>query len=380
MASSETRLCRSAWAKAGHERGADPAGGEDAEDHGHRQQDQGHDAGGPHGVPERGGGRWPASAATSPARGPRSGGRRTGASRRTSTTAPSPPTSRAGTPVPSRLPRASSPQTTAAVLQALASTQVGAATDTSDHTGGAASPVHGSTMWCTRRPLRSQVRAVVPEVARPPSAMATTWSTWAGGGVALGGDARWPNRPRDGSGNGHVAAQVHQHATAERLGDPVGGPVGGEGLGGGPEVDVDADRDGDGPAARVEPDPPPAGCRSGVGPGRSGRRPIELVEVAVVAQLDQGRADGRIDDAGGVLTATPQATSRTSNSRGLTGTGRPGAVTLRPSQLRIGAEPAAGPVEGAEVDRPAAPGPGRPRSRVRHGHRWPWCRWPASSA
>ena len=62
----------------------------------------------------------------------------------------------------------------AAVLAVLASTQVAAATDTVRQYTGAGRPVRGSRMWCSTSPPRRQRRAVVLDVASPPSWMATT--------------------------------------------------------------------------------------------------------------------------------------------------------------------------------------------------------------
>ena len=76
--------------------------------------------------------------------------------------------------------------TIAAVLAVFASTQVAAATLTVRQHGSATSPVRGSTMWCTVRPPRRQVRTAVPDVAMAPettvtiesgSTSASTWSS-----------------------------------------------------------------------------------------------------------------------------------------------------------------------------------------------------------
>src|ERR1019366_1289628 len=86
----------------------------------------------------------------------------------TVTTEPSRATRRAViVAAPSRA-TASSPQTTAAVLAALAATQVGAATETRRQQSLATSPVNGSTMWCSVRSPRRQDRETVLEVASPP--------------------------------------------------------------------------------------------------------------------------------------------------------------------------------------------------------------------
>src|SRR6202011_5124515 len=71
-----------------------------------------------------------------------------------------------------------SPMIRAAVAAALASTHVAAATETMAHGVRAGRPVEGSMMWCSSTPPRRQRRAVVPDVARPPSkiTMCCHWS------------------------------------------------------------------------------------------------------------------------------------------------------------------------------------------------------------
>ena len=56
-----------------------------------------------------------------------------------------------------------------------------AATVTSTHGLKAMSPVLGSTMWCSSRPPRRQVRTAVPELAMPPEDMLTTVVVCSGG-------------------------------------------------------------------------------------------------------------------------------------------------------------------------------------------------------
>ena len=63
----------------------------------------------------------------------------------------------------------------AAVAAVFASAQVEAATDTVRHTGAAGRAVRGSRMWCSTSPPRRQRRAVVDDVASPPSRIVTTW-------------------------------------------------------------------------------------------------------------------------------------------------------------------------------------------------------------
>ena len=87
---------------------------------------------------------------------------------------------------------------------------------------GRPAPVQGSTMWWTVRPSRAQVRAVVPEVARPPDRRTTTSSASVGAVGAAVGDADTPALRRCGTGDGHVAPEVHQDAAVEGVGDPGG--------------------------------------------------------------------------------------------------------------------------------------------------------------
>jgi hypothetical protein len=200
----------------------------------------------------------------------------------------------------------------------LASTQLGATVDTKDHTGRAASPVHGSTMWWTRRPLRDHVRVVVPDVANPPV-----------------------------SGHRHITAQVHQDTTVEEAGDAMRGPVGREGLGGGTEVDMDAGGDAHRAGLGVEPDLPPTGSRLRwvVGCEDASR---ELVEVTVVSELDDGRPDRRVDDArrlyGHDACHFEDVEEQSTDLDRSSPTG-----DLGPPELRVGAETGAGIVKGTKV-------------------------------
>src|SRR5581483_4833723 len=83
-------------------------------------------------------------------------------------TLPSRAASRAGSPDRSSHAGASAPMTTAAVLAALAATQVGPATLTVFHGVTAGRPVRGSTMWWSSPPSVVQRRTCVPELASPP--------------------------------------------------------------------------------------------------------------------------------------------------------------------------------------------------------------------
>src|ERR1019366_9171619 len=89
---------------------------------------------------------------------------------------PSCRTRRPGRPSSTSFGTARRPQTTAAVLAALASTQLSPEADTSDQYDEAQLPVVGSTMWWRRRAPRRHVRTAVLEDAIPPASIATTWS------------------------------------------------------------------------------------------------------------------------------------------------------------------------------------------------------------
>ena len=163
----------------------------------------------------------------------------------------------------------------------------------------------------------------------------------------LGGDADGPAAPGGGAGHGDVPSQVDQHADTEGLGQAGRGPIGGEGLGRSPEIDVDADRDGHGAGFGVELDPPPAGGRTGIEP----TGPVsaaDLVEVPVVAQLDQRRTDGRVDDARRLGSHAARHLEGFEQERA-DGDRTPGAVSLHLPELGVGAEPAAGIVDGTEL-------------------------------
>ena len=105
-------------------------------------------------------------------------------------------------------------------------------------------------------------------------------------GRAVGSDPDRPPTRRTRPGHGHVTPQVDQHATSEGGGETAGGPIGGECLGRGAEVEMDTGGDGHGPVLPVQFDLPPSG----------GGHPHELagdavvdqvVEVPVVAELDE---------------------------------------------------------------------------------------------
>ena len=181
-----------------------------------------------------------------------------------------------------RLPDGVLPHTTAAVRQALASTQVAPITETSVQRGGATSPgprvddvVHASARRgtrtgpsCPRWPAR---RSGAPPPGRPGRA-----------GSCSARRCPRPSRPREpgpatATSPPRFTSTPQPRAAAMRRGRPVGG----ERLAGRPEVDMDAGGDGHRPRLRIEPDPPPPGAGSGrtVAPGR--------------AVVDQRRSPGR---------------------------------------------------------------------------------------
>ena len=245
MASSETRLCRSAWANAGHARVVTRPGGEDPEHHGHGQQDQGDDAGGPGGVPEV---VDEVASITAPRPSPARGRRRLGPDGRRCPTRPVADVDDG----PS------------------ASDQPGRHAEAGQVADGIVPPDHrrrapGIGLDAGRRRRRHQRphragRLAGPRVddvvhGRPSRTQSGRWcprwpgrrSGWRPPGPTESSGCRAPGRDPDrpppgraGSGHGHVSPQIDQGATPERGGDPPGRPVGGEGLGRGPEVDVDA--------------------------------------------------------------------------------------------------------------------------------------------
>ena len=347
MASSDTRLCRSDSGE-GRPRPRSPwPGGEDSEDHGQRQQDEGDDAGGPDGVPDGGGGggqhqRNPAAVrprSRLPAR-PVSGpvADEHDVARRRRPAGPARPDVEIADGVlapdhcggtrerwpPGRWAPPPSPTTTPAVRRHRSTgPRCGARADRCGARSERSCP-----RWPGHRPD------------------ATTWST--------GPAARWhsaaipiahPPAGR-GSGHGHVAPQVHQDATAEARRRSGGRP----GRRRRPwrwRRDRHERRSGwrwSGRRSRAR-SATSRGPARGLGPGHQVAA-RHLVEVPVVAQLDQGRTDGRVDDAGGVLGHAAGRLDSLEQQRADRHRG-PGAVSRSSlPQLRVGAEPAAGPVEG----------------------------------
>src|SRR5450631_2267688 len=131
---------------------------EDAEDRDDREEDQADHAGGAAGEPEcRSGDHDEASGQLA-----------------IKVTDPSTATSRAGSPSLASQPAALLPRMIEAVLAMLASRAEPAAIETVRKSLSAGRPVRGSRMWCIRSPPRCHLRALVLDVARPPSRMAMT--------------------------------------------------------------------------------------------------------------------------------------------------------------------------------------------------------------
>ena len=172
----------------------------------------------------------------------------------------------------------------------------------------------------------------------------------AGGGRTGRGETHGRACPGGGTGHGNVTTQVHQHTTPERGGDAGRRRVGGPRLGRGTQVDVDSHRDGHGPCVMVQLDPPPSRGRLG---SEVGCPPVgpEFIEVPVVAELDQCRPDGGINDAQGSSPppSRPRRWPRT--------TGGSRVADVLPPPLRGGAAPSR-----AGIDCRLRRGLGGPRS------------------
>ena len=110
---------------------------------------------------------------------------------------------------------------------------------------------------------------------------------------------------------------------------------------------MDANRNGNGTRARVQLDLPPPGGGTGVG-GRAGTADVDLVEVPVVAELDEGRADRRVDGPRGLdgyhaghLDGVEQELADRHRSSPTD--------PFQPHQFGVGAKSAARHVQGVEV-------------------------------
>ncbi len=166
--------------------------------------------------------------------------------------------------------------------------------------------------------------------------------------------------------DGHVAPQVDEHAAPEGLGQEPAARSAANALAVAPRstwtpIGMETVRASGSSPIRHQP---------GAGRGSDpfiGLPPVDLVEVPVVAQFDQGRADGWIDDAGGVL-SHPTGHLEGLEQQWADRNRAPGTVRFDQSELGVGAEPAAGPVEGPELIGQQSQGL-IGQSAVRHGHR-----------
>ncbi len=187
-----------------------------------------------------------------------------------------------------------------------------------------------------------------------------------------------------------VAAQVDQDAAAHRGLDGGRGPVGGQRLGRGPQVEHDPGGDGDLAPVRVECDPAPAAR----GQRRLAQGACMLAgprEVLVVAEPDQRPPAGRIDVPVGERGGREGHTQRLREQRA-----DPDRATVRvvdPPEFGVGPEPRAGRVHrvqfrGEQVmgrfqavrmgdeqrrERPERPDGSRARRRGRGRHQPPAC-------
>ena len=207
------------------------------------------------------------------------------------TVRPSVRTRRAGRPTRSSQVTAPTPLTMAAVEAVLASTQDPAATDTVLQYGSTGSPVSGSTRWWTSWPPSSQCRRPMPEVASPPASMLTCTVVVRSPQTSAMPDGEAPSGAfRTAMSPPSETRVPHPSWSAMAAHGPVGGP----GLGRGPEVEHRAGQQADGPALGVHHHRLPAGHRPRrreppghpLGQGR---------EVAVVAEGAEGRAHGGVD-------------------------------------------------------------------------------------
>src|SRR5665647_396733 len=122
-------------------------------------------------------------------------------------------------------------------------------------------------------------------------------------GVWITGDVLNPDRPSAAwrlTGNGDVAAEADEHATAQCFGDPFGRSIGSPGFRGRAEVEAHADRNSEQAGRFVELDLPPPRDVS----NRDTERPTvcrHRGEVAVIAQRLDGAPERRVDVAVGEL-------------------------------------------------------------------------------
>lgn len=280
----------------------------------------------------------------------------------TVTTTSSPRTSRAGSLRASSLATAGAPQMIAAVLAALASTQVAAATDTNFQCSLATSPVAGSTMWCRRRFPRRHVRSDVLELARPPEDKLTTCPTASvgadesietptghpPGGVAPATDTSPPMLTRTPES---VAEAMLHRAT-----------VGGQRFGARSELQTDARRNSHRTTRRVQLHTPPPGRRPRLATQWSGER-ADLGEVAVITEGLHGSTDCRVHRPARHLRHGAGGCDRLEEER--THPDARATRGIQPPDLRIRPEPAAPRGRSHRARGRASPRPARSDQRDR---------------
>ena len=179
------------------------------------------------------------------------------ASRRHGATSPSRETRRAGSPASASHRGARAPRTIAAVLAMLASTQVAAATLTVRHTSSAGPARRGSRMWW-RAPVPDPHRRTRGARGREAALAQADGLALAVDVAVVVGDAHRPASAGRLAAEGDVPTQADERPGAGRLVDGARGPVGGERLGRGTEVDPDAPGNRDGAAGAVHPDRAPS--------------------------------------------------------------------------------------------------------------------------
>ena len=263
-----------------------------------------------------------------------------------------------------RRPRATAgptrPRTIAAVPAMLASTQVAAATLTVRHTSSAGSARRGSRMWW-RGPAPDSPPADRGAGGREAALAQADGLALAVEVAVVVGHPHRPSSARRLTAQRDVPAEADEGPGAGRLVDGAGGPVGGERLRGGPEVDPDTpgDRDGAarrGPAAdrapsrhRGDPHADPGAAAATIEKSRS--YPSSSIARPTVGSTSPS-----------VMAAARRATSRASTSSGLTATPSPAArftaVSSESSRNRLQARSMRS-AHGAEQPRP----PRAPRAR-----------------
>ena len=244
------------------------------------------------------------------------------------------------------------------MLAVFASTQVAAVTLTVRHGERAGRPVRGSMMWCASEPQR---RTLVLDVARPPERRVSACPGACGGASMVVGD---PDRPAGGgrrARDGDVAAEVDEHARALGCRGRPPRPRG-------RQPAPSRWRRGRGSRrAGIRTTPRASSTDTALQPAtRRGDEPGRPVadgrEVAVVAGEDERLPDRGIDDPVGQRGGAQRDRERLEQPR--PDADRTAGTGVEAGELGIGAEPAAGEVDGGQLrlDRAA-----RRRQRVRIG-------------